>query len=113
MEWLKEIKKEELPENYREMFDIIMQSMPGYLNEVSAMAILIGLATHYNKQGFYFSGIDAVISRKKREYVIRNRGKKKVSELARITGFSERMIYDIFEELQRSRQRDMFADEST
>lgn len=110
MEWLRDLKKEELPENYQEMLALLSEAL---CDDVLAFRAVLALSTYYNKQPFYFSGIDAIVSRKKREFVIRNRGRIRVSELVRITGLAQRSVYEIFEELQASKQKDLFATEST
>lgn len=92
MEWLKDIRMEDLPESYREMAELI------------GLEHTITLAQHYNKQGFYFSGIDALISAKKREFILRHRGRP-ARELARLTGWSERQVYNVLEEERDSRQQ--------
>ena len=107
MEWLKDLKPEELPENYREMLAVIGAETK---NELLSLRVVLALATHYNKQGVYFSGLDVIVQKKKREYVLANRGKR-ASDLARVTGWSERTIYDIYEEVARNRQRDLFNKE--
>jgi Mor family transcriptional regulator len=86
-----------------------MKIKPSIRDPVMALQVIIALSVYYNKQGFYFSGIDAVIKQKKREFVIKWQGRKKVAELARITSLAERSIYEIYEELQRNKQRDLFC----
>lgn len=114
MEWLKDLKKEELPETYQNMLRVLVEgdeemsikaSIP---DPLMALQAVIALSVYYNKQGFYFSGIDDVVKQKKREFVIRWQGKRRVAELARITELAERSIYSIYEELQRNKQRDLF-----
>jgi Mor family transcriptional regulator len=114
MDWLKNITIEELPENYQEMVRLLVEgdsamkihaSLP---DRAAAFSVIMALATYYNKQPFYFSGLDAIISRRKREYVIKNRGMR-VADLARATGWSQQAIYDVFESLQKSRQNDLFS----
>ena len=105
MEWLKDLKKEELPENYQEMLTVLVGAVG---DDLKALRAIIDLAKYYNKQPFYFSGIDAIVSRRKREFIIKNRGRMRVSDLARTTQLSQQSIYDIFEELQKSKPRDLF-----
>ena len=52
MEWLKEIKIEELPQKYREMAEVI------------GLEATIKLAEYFGKEGFYFTSLDGVISAK-------------------------------------------------
>jgi Mor family transcriptional regulator len=119
MEWLKDLRKEELPENYQDLLRLLTEGDEALKigvtvpDLVRALQVVIALATYYNKQPFYFSGLDAIIARRKREYIIKNRGRVRVSDLARYTGLSQQSVYDIFEELQKSKQRDLFTAEDT
>lgn len=96
-DWLKEIKIEDLPEHYREMVSLI------------GIGNTIKLAEHYNKQGFYFSGLDDLIRRKKEKYIVKNFNGANHKDLARCTCYSERWVYEIIEQSrQDKRQIQMF-----
>lgn len=82
-EWIKEISKEELPEPYSEMAELI-----GVDNTIK-------LALHFSKQGVYFKSLEEIIAKKKKEYIIKNFNGRNHKELARITGFSEQYVYEI------------------
>lgn len=86
MDWIEEIKLEELPRQYREMADIV-----GLRNTVK-------LIEYFGKTGFYFASLDSVIRLKKKEFIIKNFHGSNHKELARDTNYSERWVYEIVEE---------------
>ena len=96
MEWIREIKPDELPEHYQQ------------LEKLVGMENTLKLAGFYNKQGFYFSGLDELIRKKKREYIIKNFNGKNHKELARITEYSEQWVYEILKGERDERQDKLF-----
>ena len=96
MEWLKELKKEDLPEQYHEMVDLI-----GIENTLK-------LAEKFPKQPFYFIGLEGVIEKKKKEYIHKNFNGHNHKELARATGYSLRWVYEILKGEKDDRQADLF-----
>lgn len=96
MNWLDEIKIEELPEKYQEMACII-----GIENTIR-------LAEHFGKEGFYFTGIEKVIVKKKEDFIIKNFNGINHRELAKATGYSERWVYEILKSGRDERQNALF-----
>lgn len=99
MEWLKEIKIEELPRQYQEMAEII------------GLEATIKLAEYFGKTGFYFVSLDGVISAKKREYIAKNFNGSNHREMARATDYSLVWVYKIIEEnraISKIKQRMLF-----
>ncbi len=99
MEWIKDLKTEELPEQYQEMATLI-----GLENTII-------LAAYYGKSGVYFPSLDGVIQAKKKEYIIKNSKGDNQRELARATGYSVRWVYEVIEahrRSQRSGQKKLF-----
>lgn len=97
MKWIKDIKPEELPEQYQEMVEVI-----GLENTML-------LVQKFGKTGFYFRGLDALIEKKKKEYVRKKHDGSRASilKLARETDYSERWIYVILGE-KDDRQENLF-----
>lgn len=89
MEWLSGLKVSDLPERYREMADLV-----GLENTVK-------LALRYAKQPLYFIDLEAVVTKKKKEYIIEHFKGNNHNELARATGYSSRWVYEILEEHKR------------
>lgn len=94
MEWTKDLKIEELPEQYQEMSRLI------------GMDNTIILAAYYGKSGVYFPSLDGVITAKKKEYIVKNFKGDNHKALARETDYSERWVYEILEEARRARMRE-------
>lgn len=92
MEWIKDLKPEELPEQYQEIARLI-----GLDNTII-------LAAYYGKSGVYFPSLDGVIAAKKREYITKNFKGDNHKELARATGYSEVWVYEILKKGKLSRQ---------
>jgi len=95
--WLDDLKIEDLPERYREMADLI-----GVDNTLK-------LAEKYPKQGFYFIGLQKVIIDKKAEYIRKNFNGANHKDLARATGYSERWVYEILKGSKDERQVELFG----
>jgi len=93
-DWHTEITADDLPEHYQQMAGLI-----------GVEATLV-LAEFYNKQGFYFTGLDGLVRRKKEDYILKNYSGANQKELARATGYSERWVYEIIER-GRSEKRQM------
>ncbi len=85
MDWMKEIMIDELPESYQEVCRII-----GMENALKLSEYLGGLP-------LYFPKIEKLISRKKVEYIHRHFNGTNHRELARVTEFSERWVYEILQ----------------
>lgn len=83
MEWLKEIKADELKEPYKEMAGLI------------GIEATIKLAQFFSKQGIYFRSLEDLIAQKKKEYIVKNFNGNNHRELARATGYSEQWVYKI------------------
>jgi len=131
MNWMNDIKTEELPELYQDIARHI-----GLENTVK-------LAEYYNKLGFYFSvikpgealspgyremcghigrentfklakyfrgeliyfvGLEEVIRLKKRDYIMKNFAGNNHKDLARATGLSERWVYEILWDEQKKKR---------
>lgn len=131
MNWMDDIKTEDLPEQYQDIVRHI-----GLKNTVK-------LATYYSKIGFYFSeikpgrtlsneyaemaeqigientlklakcfrgelihfcGLDETIRLKKREYIMKNFAGNNHKALARATGYSEQWIYEILWDEQKKKR---------
>lgn len=84
--WLEEIKIEDLLEHYQQMAAVI------------GIEATLKLAAYYNKQGFYFTGLDDLVRRKKEDYIHKHFNGANHKELARATGYSERWVYEIIEQ---------------
>ncbi|GAB4485952.1 MAG: hypothetical protein OHK006_13000 [Thermodesulfovibrionales bacterium] len=97
MNWLDDLRIEDLPETYREMAGII------------GLGHTLKLAQHYTKQGFYFRDLDEIVSRKKAEYIRAHFNGCNHRELARATGYSERWVYEILKNGKDDRQDDLFC----
>lgn len=95
MEWLKDLKKEDLPAQYHEMVDLV-----GIENTLK-------LAEKFPKQPFYFIGLEAVKEKKKKEYIRKNFKGNNHKDLARATGYSERWVYEILKGEKDDRQIDL------
>ena len=105
-EWIKEITLEELPGNYQEMVQVILETT-GDLP--TALQITIKLGEYYNKQGFYFSLLDKLIAKKKADFIKKYFNGRNHCELARATGYSERWVYAILKGVLIDKQQvDMF-----
>ncbi len=83
MEWMKEIIIEDLPESYREVCRIV-----GIENAIRLSEYLGGLPLYFPKLG-------RLISKKKEEYIRKNFNGTNHRDLARITEYSERWVYEI------------------
>lgn len=83
--WVKDIKPEDLPAQYAEMVALV------------GVEVTMTLADYYKKQPFYFVGLEQLIEKKKKEYIIANFKGDNHGQLARETGYSSRWIYDIIE----------------
>ena len=83
MDWLEDIKPEELPEQYQEMFEVV------------CMECTLKLARYFGKTGFYFVGLTGVIGKRKEEYILNNFKGNNHKELARIVEYSERKVYQV------------------
>lgn len=95
MDWTKEIIIEELPESYQEVCRII-----GIDNALRLSEYLGGLP-------LYFPKIEKLISKKKIEYIHKHFNGSNHRELARVTEYSERWVYEV---LQPSKKRKKQAD---
>ena len=95
-DWIKNILIEELPEQYREIAEII-----GIENTIK-------LAEHFEKQAVYFKSLDPLINRKKEKYIHENFDGNNHKMLARITGFSERWIYEILTKKRNEAKQSSF-----
>ncbi len=95
-EWLKNLTADDLPDNYREMADII------------GVEATLKLASHYCKQFFYFKSLDEIIARKKAEYIYANFSGNNYDKLARETGYSTRWVREILKSRNSVRQSDLF-----
>ena len=102
MDWIKDIEPEELPEQYQEMYAAIFDSTP------EALRVVLRLAEHFGKMGFYFTSLNGLISTKKEEYIFNNFTGNNHQELARATGYSERWVYEILKKKKDDRQTNMF-----
>lgn len=99
-DWHTEITEKDLPEHYQTMVGLI------------GIEATIKLAEFYNKQGFYFTGLDELVRRKKEDYIRKNFSGSNHKELARATGYSERWVYEIIERGRtEKKQMKMFEEE--
>lgn len=96
MNWLDNLKTEDLPDKYREMANIV-----GIENTIK-------LAEHFGKDGFYFKSIEKLITKKKEEYIRNNFCGDNHPELAKATGYSTRWIYEVLKDVKDDRQSEMF-----
>lgn len=96
MNWIDELKIEDLPDKYREMARIV-----GIENTIK-------LAEHFGKDGFYFKSIEKLITKKKEKYIRSNFTGDNHTALAKATGYSPRWIYEILKGIKDDRQAEMF-----
>jgi Mor family transcriptional regulator len=96
MNWLDDLKIEELPSHYQEMAVLI------------GLEATMKLAKHYNKTGFYFTGLDDLVRAKKEQFIKTNFTGDNHKELARATEWSERWVYEILKGVIDDSQPAMF-----
>lgn len=89
MEWLKEIKLEELPRQYQEMAEVV------------GLEATIKLAEYFGKIPVYFPSLEGVIRAKKEEYIMKNFKGDNHEELARDTDYSLVWIYEIIKRARK------------
>lgn len=83
--WIDDVKADDLPAQYAEMVTLV------------GVKVTMILADYYKKTPFYFVGMEKIIEKKKKEYIIANFKGNNHSQLARETGYSSRWVYDIIE----------------
>jgi Mor family transcriptional regulator len=93
MDWMQEIMIEDLPESYQEVCRIV-----GIENALRLSEYLGGLP-------LYFPKIEKLISRKKTEYIHKHFNGSNHRELARVTEYSERWVYEILNTNKRKRKK--------
>lgn len=131
MNWLQDIKIEELPPQYQDIARLIglentvklaerfnklgfyfAAIKPGkpLSQEYQEMCDLIGLENTIKLAGYfrgglvYFLGLEEIVKQKKYEYIMKNKTGGNYKELARATGYSERWVYEIiWNEQQKKR----------
>ncbi|RJQ22014.1 MAG: hypothetical protein C4560_03035 [Nitrospiraceae bacterium] len=96
MNWLDDLKPEELPPHYQEMVSII------------GLEATMKLAEHFSKQPFYFTGLDELVRKKKEDYIRKNFTGSNHNALARATGYGRRWVYAILSATPDDRQADLF-----
>ena len=81
-----------------------------FSKEYQEMAEQIGpentlkLARYFKGELVYFAGLEEIIRQKKCEYIMKNKTGDNHKELARVTGYSERWVYEIiWQEQQKKR----------
>src|SRR5574337_747505 len=131
MNWLHDVKIEELPQQYQDIVRYIglentiklaeyYSKMGFYFAEIKPgkplsadyqeMTKQIGientlrLARYFRGSAVYFVGLAETIRIKKREYIIRNFAGNNHKELARATQYSEQWIYEILWEEQKKKR---------
>lgn len=97
MNWLDDLRIEDLPEPYSEMAELI-----GIKNTLK-------IADHFGKQQIYFKSLKEIISERKRRYIIDNFNGVNHAELARITDYSLQYVYEILAEDRNKRQCGLFS----
>lgn len=98
--WLKDIRCEELPEQYRELAELI------------GLEAALCLEEHYRGLYIYFRSLDELTAAKKKEYIIRNFRGSNHAELARQTGYSLPYVYEILKKRQQQGQPALFPVET-
>lgn len=96
MNWLDDLKIEDLPEQYQEMAAII------------GIEATLKLVEHYRGIGFYFRSLGDLIAEKKKQFIIRNFTGTNYAELARATGYSERWVRALQKNGKDDRQPEIF-----
>ena len=131
MDWINNIKVEELPQQYQDIVrhiglkNTVKLAMyygkigfyfsaiqPGKIlrEEYQEMSAQIGientlkLAKYYKGELIYFRGLEQIIQLKKREHIMANFSGNNHKELARATGLSERWVYEILWDEQKKRR---------
>lgn len=94
--WIAEIKIEDLPDSYRSIAEIV-----GIENTVKLSQFLGGLP-------FYFPKIDSFIKDKKESYIRKNFNGSNHRELAMATNYSERWVYEILKNEKDKKQPPLF-----
>ncbi len=103
MNWLDDIRREDLPECYQEMLDVIAP----VVDEGKAIEIILKLSSHY-KHNFYFISTKGIISARKEKYVIDHFNGSNQTDLARITDLSLVRVYQILAEDREKKQPKLF-----
>jgi Mor family transcriptional regulator len=93
MNWLDNIRREDLHESYQELMDV----MTGVIGDALSIELIMKLSCHYKGQ-FYFRSLQDMISDRKKKFIIANFNGDNHEELARKTNWSLRYIYDILAE---------------
>ncbi len=83
--WIKDVRPEDMPHQYDDMVTLI------------GIEATMKLADYYKKQPFYFVGLERLIEKKKKEYIVSNFTGDNHGKLARETGYSSRWVYEIIE----------------
>lgn len=104
MNWLDGITRDDLPECYQEMHDVIAP----VVGEDKAIEAILKLSSHY-KHNFYFISTKGIISERKEKYIIDNFNGSNHAELARATDFSVVRVYQILAEDRDKKQANLFA----
>ena len=131
MNWLDDIKTEELPELYQDIVRHIglestvrlaehfsklgfyfAEIKPGkpFSQDYEEMAAQIGientvkLAKYFRGQSVYFVGLAETLRQKKREYITKNFTGNNHKELARATQYSEQWVYEILWDEQKKKR---------
>jgi Mor family transcriptional regulator len=92
MDWLENIQIEDLPDDYREVA------------ETAGLECAIKLSDILGGRQFYFPKLDALIAKKKAEYIWEKFNGANHAELARATGCSERWVYEILKNKREEKQ---------
>lgn len=98
MNWLDDLKIEDLPEPYQEMACMI-----GVKNTLR-------IAEHFGKQQLYFKSLKDIIAERRRRYIIDNFRGDNHAELARVTDYSLQYVYEILAEERDKKQCGLFSE---
>lgn len=89
MNWMEEIKIEDLPEQEQQF------ALSFGLNKT------LRFIKNHGKQKIYLKGIDSIINNKKKKYIVENFNGHNHNKLAHDTKFSLRYIYKILDEKRK------------
>ena len=101
--WIEDVRPDDLPPQYAEMVALV------------GVEVTMILADYYKKQPFYFVGLEKIIEKKKKEYIIANFKGDNHGKLARETNYSLQWVYKIIEAHYKTKrsQPSLFENEGT